>query len=192
MTIRLAVAAAALAAAAMPSTAAAEASATPTAAKAGKQAGHRLCRQRARCAVLRRPHRPAARRRLERLLGVGPGPSTGPGPWAPGPDQPQGPAPDAPALPRFVSVTAREFSLTLSRPLVGAGAVTVELRNSGEDPHNLVVSPEGTHSPLATFSDIGSGTYERRFVTLAPGRYQLWCSLEFHEGLGMSTTLRVQ
>jgi plastocyanin len=89
-------------------------------------------------------------------------------------------------------VNAREFSLTLSRPLVGTGAVTVELRNSGEDPHNLVVSPEGTHSPLAAFSTIDSGTYERRSVTLAPGRYQLWCSLEFHEGLGMSTTLRVQ
>ena len=95
-------------------------------------------------------------------------------------------------LPRFVSVAAREFSLTLSRPLVGAGAVTVELRNSGEDPHNLVVSPEGTHSSLATFSELDPGTYERRAVTLEPGRYQLWCSLEFHEGLGMSTTLRVQ
>jgi plastocyanin len=91
-----------------------------------------------------------------------------------------------------VSVAAKEFSLTLSRPLVGKGSVRVELRNNGEDPHNLVVSPEGTHSPLASFSEIDPGTYERRSVTLAPGRYQLWCSLEFHEGLGMSTTLRVQ
>jgi plastocyanin len=74
----------------------------------------------------------------------------------------------------------------------GAGDVRVELRNSGEDPHNLVVSPEGTHSPLASFSEIDPGTYERRSVTLTPGRYQLWCSLELHEGLGMSTTLRVQ
>ena len=148
------------------------------------------CRAHARCAVVRQPRRRrAAGAPLERLLGVGPGPSLGP---APGPGQPGSTAPDAPALPRFVSVAAREFSLTLSRPLVGAGAVTVELRNSGEDPHNLVVSPEGTHSPLASFSEIDPGTYERRSVTLAPGRYQLWCSLEFHEGLGMSTTLRVQ
>ena len=127
------------------------------------------------------------------MLGVGPGPVTDPGAGpAPGTDQPDNPSPSAPAPPRFVSVAAREFSLTLSRPLVGSGAVTVELRNSGEDPHNLVVSPEGTHSPLASFSEIDPGTYERRSVTLAPGRYQLWCSLEFHEGLGMSTTLRVQ
>ena len=150
------------------------------------------CRAHARCAVVRRPkRRVAAGAPLERLLGVGPGPSLDPGP-APGPGQPEGPGPEAPLLPRFVSVAAREFSLTLSRPLVGAGAVTVELRNSGEDPHNLVVSPEGTHSPLATFSELDPGTYERRAVTLEPGRYQLWCSLEFHEGLGMSATLRVE
>jgi len=40
-----------------------------------------------------------------------------------------------------VSVAAREWTFTLSRPVVAAGSVTVELRNVGEDPHNLVVSP---------------------------------------------------
>jgi hypothetical protein len=201
MTLRVVAVLAALAALALPSMAAADSrngvstlTAKPSAAKAGKHAGRRHCRQRTRCArVLRRSRRLAAPRPLERLLGVGPGPVTDPGAGPPpGTDPPQTPTPDAPAPPRFVSVAAREFSLTLSRPLVGAGAVTVELRNSGEDPHNLVVSPEGTHSPLASFSEIDPGTYERRSVSLAPGRYQLWCSLEFHEGLGMSTTLRVQ
>ena len=181
MFLRLVAVAAALAAVALPSIAVARA----------PGAGHRVCHKRARCAVLHHRHRPARQRALERLLGVGPGPSTAPDPGTPpGPGVPPGPG--TPAPPRFVSVAAREFSLTLSRPLVGSGAVTVELRNSGEDPHNLVVSPEGTHSPLASFSEIDPGTYERRSVTLAPGRYQLWCSLEFHEGLGMSTTLRVQ
>jgi hypothetical protein len=174
-------------AAGFPSTAAPAVARAP-AAKPAKQV-KRLCPARARCAVLRRHRRPAAGRPLERLLGVGPGPSTDP---APAPGEPGTPTPDAPALPRLVSVAAREYSLTLSRPLVGAGAVTVELRNSGEDPHNLVVSPEGTHTSLASFSEIGPGTYERRSVTLAPGRYQLWCSLEAHENLGMSTTLNVQ
>jgi hypothetical protein len=107
------------------------------------------------------------------------------------PPAPTPPAPD-PVLPSFVSVGAKEFSLTLSRPLVGRGGVRVELRNNGEDPHNLVVSPEGTHTPLASFSTLGPGTYERRSVTLDPGRYQLWCSLEGHEAKGMSVTLRVQ
>ena len=107
--------------------------------------------------------------------------------------QPAAPAPTpGPALPGFVSVGAREFSLTLSRPLVGRGSVRVELRNNGEDPHNLVLSPDGTHTPLASFSTLGPGTYERRSVTLDPGRYQLWCSLEGHEAKGMSVTLRVE
>ena len=179
--------AAVLLAAALPSSAL-PAITKAAAAKPAKQV-KRPCPKRTRCALLTRHRRPVAGGPLERLLGVGPGPTTDPGP-APG--QPDDPAPNAPALPRFVSVAAREFSLTLSRPLVGAGAVTVELRNSGEDPHNLVVSPEGTHTPLASFSEIGPGTYERRSVSLAPGRYQLWCSLEFHENLGMSTTLNVQ
>jgi hypothetical protein len=106
--------------------------------------------------------------------------------------KPEDPAPGDPPLPSFVSVAAREFSLTLSRPYVGAGNVRIELRNVGEDPHNLVVSPEASHSPLATFSELDPGLYERRTVALAAGRYQLWCSLEGHEALGMSVTLRVQ
>jgi hypothetical protein len=187
MTLRLVAVATALAALALPTMAAGGQSGVKT----GKRAAHRHCHHVARCArVLPRPRRLSAHRPLERLLSVGPGPSSD---LTPVPQQPQPPTPDAPAPPpRFVSVAAREFSLTLSRPLVGTGAVTVELRNSGEDPHNLVVSPEGTHSPLASFSEIDPGTYERRSVPLAPGRYQLWCSLEFHEGLGMSTTLRVR
>jgi hypothetical protein len=127
-------------------------------------------------------HRVAARASADRLVDL----------LQPAPRRPADPAPSTPALPSFVSVSAKEFSLTLSRPLVGKGGVRVELRNTGEDPHNLVVSPEGTHTPLASFSTLDPGTYERRSVTLAPGRYQLWCSLEGHEAAGMNVTLRVQ
>jgi hypothetical protein len=129
-------------------------------------------------------HRSVARAAAERLAGR-------PRPVAPAPS-PQDPPPPAPTLPSFVSVAAREFSLTLSRPLVGAGSVRIELRNNGEDPHNLVVSPEGTHTPLASFSTLDPDLYERRSASLAPGRYQLWCSLEGHDARGMSVTLRVQ
>jgi hypothetical protein len=112
--------------------------------------------------------------------------------FRPGTPPPGRQDPPPPALASFVSVGAKEFSLTLSRPLVGKGSVRVELRNNGEDPHNLVVSPEGTHTPLVSFSTLGPATYERRSVTLDPGRYQLWCSLEGHEAKGMSVTLRVE
>jgi hypothetical protein len=128
-------------------------------------------------------HRKLARASNERLVDLAQ-------PRAPAPPPPL--PPPGPALPSFVSVAAKEFSLTLSRPLVGKGSVRIELRNNGEDPHNLVVSPEGTHSPLESFSTLDSGTYERRSITLGAGRYQLWCSLEGHEAKGMKVTLRVE
>jgi hypothetical protein len=137
-----------------------------------------------RCARIRRHVRRASQDRLVN--------APRPGAPAPRPGAPKPPPPDSPPLPSFVSVAAREFSLTLSRPLVGAGDVRVELRNLGEDPHNLVVSPEGTSTPLSVFSELDHGQYERRTVGLSAGRYKLWCSLEFHEGLGMKVTLRVQ
>jgi hypothetical protein len=157
----------------------------PAQASGGKRAkrANDLCVKRTRCARVRRlVTRPS---HTERLLDRS-------APVAPGPEDPQAPAPSDPVLPTFVSAAAREFSLTLSRPLVGAGNVRIELRNSGEDQHNLVVSPEGTHTPLASFSTLDPGLYERRTVELAPGRYRLWCSLEGHESKGMSVTLRVQ
>jgi hypothetical protein len=156
--------------------------ALPATASSGKHARKAAdrCAKHARCAQVRRlVTRPS---QTERLLDLG----------RPAQDPPAEPPPGDAPLPSFVSVGAKEFSLTLSRPLVGKGSVRVELRNNGEDPHNLVVSPEGTHTPLASFSTVDPGTYERKSVTLDPGRYQLWCSLEGHEAKGMSVTLRVQ
>jgi copper binding plastocyanin/azurin family protein len=121
---------------------------------------------------------------------VAPSPSGGgPSAGAPG----EGPPPSSPELPRFVSVSAREWSLTLSRPVVGTGSVTVELRNVGEDPHNLVLSPDdGSHTPLSEWAETGPGEHLRKAVTLPPGRYLLFCSLEGHEAAGMSARLRVE
>jgi len=92
-----------------------------------------------------------------------------------------------------VGIDAREFSFTLSRPVVASGTVTFELRNRGEDPHNMVVSPEGTHDRLAAFEDVGArnGPAQQK-VQLSTGRYYLWCSLEFHEAAGMHAALRVE
>jgi hypothetical protein len=115
-----------------------------------------------------------------------------PAPGAPPPAD-GAPPPPPPNLPRFVSVAAREWSLTLSRPLVGAGSVTIELRNLGEDPHNLVVSPDdGSHTPLAGWDETGPGGLRRQSVELSAGRYLLFCSLEGHEAAGMSVRLRVE
>lgn len=85
-------------------------------------------------------------------------------------------------------MVAREWSLTLTRDVVDAGSVGIQLQNAGEDPHNLVVTLE----PPVVFPDTPPGGRSDERVSLSPGRYLLFCSLEGHEAAGMSTTLRVE
>jgi plastocyanin len=115
--------------------------------------------------------------------------------------QPLGPAAGPPvagggpttSLGRYLSVGGKEFSLQLSRPALAAGAVTLEFRNIGEDPHDLVLSPDdGSHARLASFGETASGGLVTQSLTLPAGRYYLFCSLPNHESLGMSAHLRVQ
>ena len=162
------------------------ASVVPAAAAAAAKHGKRCKHRTHRCAVLKRVK--VREPLVERLMPSAPGALPGGGSGGGG-----GGGSTTTPLGRFVSVSAREFSFTLSRPIVGAGAVTVELRNVGEDPHNLVVSPDDdSHTPLASWADTGPGTTLRKSVTLGAGRYQLWCSLPDHEQLGMSVDLVVQ
>ena len=171
-------------------------SATAAAARAGqrravrRRAARRRSARNRRCAV-RRCRRPVTR------PGAGK-PDRAPAP-APSPNQPSPvdplagpPLPPAPVLGSYLSVRATEYSYALSRPVVAAGRVTFELRNGGEDPHNLVVSPEGSHQVLASFADLDPGLVAAQGVDLAQGRYYLWCSLDAHEAMGMKATLRVE
>ncbi len=80
----------------------------------------------------------------------------------------------------------------LSRPLVGEGRVTVELRNVGEDPHDLVVTPEAGGLPVLSFPETAPGTYGAKTAGLSDGRYTLFCSLADHAARGMTATLRVE
>ena len=89
-----------------------------------------------------------------------------------------------PAATRLL-VTAREFSLTLSRPSLPAGPALVELVNRGEDPHDLRIGAAGS------IAETPSGELGSARVTLAAGAYELYCSLPGHAGLGMKATLTV-
>jgi hypothetical protein len=172
---------------AVPGTAAAKRDSERPAAKP-RQACPKAKKQR-RCARIQR--RAKARPAAERLVAVGPPAPGAPGSGPGGSGGEPGGSTTPPAW--SVSVDAREFSLTLSRPLVNAGTVRIELRNVGEDPHNLIVSPDdGSHAPLATWPDTGPGGIQRKYVTLAAGRYQLWCSLLDHEAQGMTVDLVVE
>lgn len=104
---------------------------------------------------------------------------------APGP-QPE-PEPEANRL----SVKGAEYYFVLSRPSVKAGAVTIELNNQGEDPHNLNLRLEESGEEPQQIAETGSGERTVATFDLPPGRYRLWCSLPEHEEKGMSTTLMV-
>jgi plastocyanin len=102
----------------------------------------------------------------------------------------QGPAGPAPAR---LQVTAREYSLALSRPAITAGSVILELVNRGQDQHDLHVRPTaGGADVLGIDRTDGFGTVAGVDGTLPAGAYTLYCSLPGHEAMGMKATLTVQ
>jgi plastocyanin len=113
---------------------------------------------------------------------------------------PAPPAPASPAVPEQepepeanrLSARASEYYWVLSRPKVKAGAITVELNNQGEDPHNLNLRLEGDEGAPLTIPETDSGELTAASFDLPAGKYRLWCSLPEHEEKGMATTLVVE
>lgn len=105
------------------------------------------------------------------------------------------PSPVAPAVTPVarLQATTREFSVQLSRPSIVAGAVTLELVNSGEDPHDLHVRPAAGGADVLTVdrTDPFGGVTDAS-GTLPAGSYTLYCSLPGHEAAGMHATLTVK
>lgn len=117
--------------------------------------------------------------------------ATVPGGPAADPAAPAAPSAPAAPLPRTLGVSAKEFRLTLTRTLVGAGDVTIELRNAGEDGHDLRIDTlDG--APIAAWDELpAEAPAVARTVTLAAGTYRLYCSLPGHAAAGMDTRLTV-
>jgi plastocyanin len=111
---------------------------------------------------------------------------------APSPAPPAPPAaPEPESEPNRVSVKALEYSFTLSRPSVSAGAVTVELNNQGEDPHNLQLEAAGGGGAPLEIAETDPRQNRTASFELEAGSYRLWCSLESHDDWGMNATLVV-
>jgi hypothetical protein len=93
-------------------------------------------------------------------------------------------------------VIAQEWSLTLSRGSVPAGAVTVQLYDRGQDAHALSIRRLGAHHRLVgraqNVSLAQSGGLTEAGWHLAPGRYELYCALPGHAKLGMRAFLTVR
>lgn len=96
------------------------------------------------------------------------------------------PPPPAPML-----VHADEFRLNGSRRAGPSGLWRIQLRNNGEDDHDLRIRRLDARL-LASSPIVHPGTLGVVRVRLAPGRYILYCSLADHEARGMWWRLTVR
>ena len=92
----------------------------------------------------------------------------------------------------FVQVVQKEFTLTLSRPAVQRGTVSVELVNFGMDAHDLIILKKITGAKPIAFKRLDPRGRTNRTLKLTPGRYSLWCSIADHRNRGMRATLVVR
>jgi uncharacterized cupredoxin-like copper-binding protein len=98
--------------------------------------------------------------------------------------------------PARMLVYAQEWSLWPSRHTVTGGRVIVQLWNRGQDAHDLRIRRVGGHGQMMgraqAVAVTNSGAISRATWHLAPGRYELFCSMPGHLALGMHTTLLVR
>jgi plastocyanin len=99
---------------------------------------------------------------------------------------------DAAATPTTsIGVGEREFAIAIYRPRVRPGKLKLNVRNLGEDVHDLVVKRAGKRvGGLATIVKPGA-TATLRLTLRQTGRYQLICTVADHEARGMKATLIV-
>jgi plastocyanin len=93
--------------------------------------------------------------------------------------------------PARVQVVAREFSYALSRTAIKAGTAIIELRNAGEDAHDLMLQRVGGRR-IVVWPVTQAGAVFDKELRLAPGTYRLWCGVANHRALGMRATLVVR
>jgi plastocyanin len=93
--------------------------------------------------------------------------------------------------PARIQVVAQEFRYALSRQTIRSGHAIIELRNLGEDAHDLRLRRIGGSRVYALPLTQSGQTTDREF-TLKPGTYRLYCGVANHRALGMQTTLVVR
>jgi hypothetical protein len=96
-----------------------------------------------------------------------------------------------PAPPARVQVVAQEFRFSLSRTVIKRGRAIVELRNLGEDAHDLRLQRVGG-TRVYVWPVAQPGQTIDKEVDLLRGTYRLTCGVANHARLGMVATLHVR
>ena len=138
---------------------------------------------------LRRLHLPPTEAQNPTQVPVPGTPSPAPG----GGSQP-GQPPPPPPLPTSVAVDENEYTIGLSRTVVGAGQVTFNIYNRGMDDHDLALLDA---NGVLRSVDVPSRDMRALIATLNVGQTKLYCSLfagtpGSHEALGMVAYIDVR
>ena len=96
-----------------------------------------------------------------------------------------------PAAPAHVLAFASEYRLSASRRRAPAGRLVAQLKNTGQDDHDLTVRRASGGAPLGSTGIVHAGALGALRLTLTPGRYVLYCSISDHEARGMRALLVV-
>jgi hypothetical protein len=86
---------------------------------------------------------------------------------------------------------ASEFRIGASRSQAPAGVLVAQLKNNGQDDHDLAVRTARGRL-VASTGVVGHGALGQLRVRLRPGRYVLVCTLADHEARGMRAVLVVR
>lgn len=127
-----------------------------------------------------------------------PGTST-PAPASPAPTDPVTPILTDVLAPLSTAVGLRladtpSYLAVLTRLTAPAGTVRLQVRNDGEDPHDLRVERVATGAGVAHLDPLAPGATSTRTLDLAPGEYRLFCTFGApvdHSDAGMRATLTV-
>ncbi len=90
---------------------------------------------------------------------------------------------------RTLSVALTEYHLNPQSARVGAGTLTIVVRNYGRLTHNLVISMNG--QPAASTKPLGPGQSTSIIVFLNAGSYQMASTILSDQALGEYGTLTV-
>ncbi|HEX6491434.1 MAG TPA: plastocyanin/azurin family copper-binding protein [Gaiellaceae bacterium] len=88
-----------------------------------------------------------------------------------------------------IPVSETEFKIALPAQSLAAGRYELDLTNNGHVGHDLVVQGPGVSNEKTLV--LGPGKKAALQVTLKPGTYDLYCSVDSHKQLGMDLKLKV-
>jgi hypothetical protein len=89
-----------------------------------------------------------------------------------------------------VTVTEREYRISLSKKALPAGPVRLVVHNAGHVAHALSVSGPGLAT--RTTGTIQPGATKTLQVTLGGGTFKMWCPIGRHAASGMRTSISVR